>query len=116
MRPLSAIGELTTRAEVQRQVWQPWLVGNCSDADYTTFMTLPPYHRDLDIVAVAPDGSIVSYVNGWFDSLNHIGDIGHLGALEAYRNKGLTRAVIQVCLQNMRDYGMGSGRSLHWYQ
>jgi hypothetical protein len=28
----------------------------------------------------------------------------------------LTRAVIQVCLQNMRDYGMGSGRSLHWYQ
>jgi mycothiol synthase len=106
VRPLSATGELTTRAEVQRQVWQPWSVGICSDADYAYFMTLPPFHRDLDIVAVAPDGSIVSYVNGWIDPLNHVGDIGPLGALEGYRNQGLTRAVIQVCLQTMRGYGM----------
>jgi len=106
VRPLAETGELSSRADVQRQVWHPWSVGILSDADYAYYMTLPPYHRDLDIVAVAPDGTIVSYVNGWIDPVNHIGDIGPLGALEAYRNLGLTRAVIQVCLQNMRTYGM----------
>lgn len=106
VRPLSETGELSTRTDAQRQVWSPWSVGNLSDADYATFMTLPPYHRELDIVAVSPIGAIVSYVNGWIDPLNHIGDIGPLGALEGYRNLGLTRAVIQVCLKNMRGYGM----------
>jgi len=106
VRPLAETGEIATRADVQRQVWHPWSVGILSDADYAYYMTLPPYHRDLDIVAIAPDGTVVSYVNGWIDPLNHIGDIGPLGALEGYRNQGLTRAVIQVCLQNMRSYGM----------
>ena len=46
------------------------------DDDYATFTQLPGYHRDLDVVAVTPDGVIAAYVNGWIDPVNRIGDFG----------------------------------------
>jgi len=98
--------EIPNRAEAQREVWQPWTVGNVSDDDYACFMRLPGYHRDLDIVAVAPDGVIAAYVNGWIDPVNRIGDFGPVGARPAYRRQGLTRAVLLEGLRRMQAYGM----------
>jgi ribosomal protein S18 acetylase RimI-like enzyme len=106
VREFAGLSELANRASIQREVWQPWTVGNVSDKDYACFMQLPNYRRDLDIVTVAPDGTIAAYVNGWIDPVNKIGDLGPLGALEAYRNRGLTRAAIYECLRRMRTYGM----------
>lgn len=99
-------GEITNRAEAQREVWHPWTVGNVSDDDYAYFMRLPGYHRDLDVVAVAPDGVIAAYVNGWIDTLNQIGDFGPVGARLAHRRQGLTRAVLLECLRRMKLRGM----------
>jgi mycothiol synthase len=101
-----AAGELSDRAAVQRDVWLPWTVGNISDDDYACFMQLPGYHRDLDIVAVAPDGVIAAYVNGWIDPVNRIGDFGPVGARPAYRRQGLTRAVLLEGLRRMKAHGM----------
>lgn len=98
--------EISRRAAAQREVWRPWTVGNVSDEDYARFMHLPGYHRELDIVAVAPDGVIAAYANGWLDHLNHIGDFGPVGALPAYRRMGLTRAVLLQGMRRMRDDGM----------
>ena len=98
--------ELSNRAEAQREVWRPWTVGNVSDADYAYLMRLPGYHRDLDIVAVAPDGVIAAYVNGWVDSVNRIGDFGPVGARPGYRRRGYTRLVLLECLRRMQAYGM----------
>jgi mycothiol synthase len=98
--------EIPNRAVAQRDVWQPWTVGNVTDDDYTAFMRLPGYHRDLDIVAVAPDGAIAAYVNGWIDPVNRIGDFGPVGARPAYRRQGLTRAVLLEGLRRMRARGM----------
>lgn len=94
------------RAAIQREVWHPWSVGDLSDADYELMMQLPGYQRELDIVAVAPGGQIVSYVNGWNDPLNKVGDLGPLGAHPDYRRQGLTRAVIYECLRAMQAQGM----------
>jgi ribosomal protein S18 acetylase RimI-like enzyme len=94
VREISETGEITNRASVQREVWHPWTVGNVSDDDYVRFMQLPGYHRDLDIVSVAPNGIIAAYVNGWID------------ALEAYRGQGLTRAALLDGLHRMKAYGM----------
>ena len=60
-----------------------------SKDDYARLMRLPGYERDLDVVAVAPDGVIAAYVNGWTDPLNRIGDFGPVGARPAYRRQGL---------------------------
>ena len=106
IRAVAEVGELPSRAEAQRTVWHPWTVGDISDEDYASLMRLPGYHRDLDVVAVAPDGVIASYVNGWIDPINQIGDFGPLGALPAYRRQGLTRAVLLEALRRMKAHGM----------
>jgi GNAT superfamily N-acetyltransferase len=58
-------GEIAERAAAHREVWQPWTVGNVSNEAYAQFMRLPGFEQELDIVAVAPDGVIAAYVNGW---------------------------------------------------
>ena len=101
-----AADEIPNRAAGQRDVWLPWTVGEVSDDDYAYFMRLPGYHRDLDIVAVAPDGVIAAYVNGWIDPVNRIGDFGPVGAIPEYRRRGLTRAVLLEGLCRMKAHGM----------
>lgn len=98
--------EISDRAAAQREVWQPWTVGDVSDEEYARFMRLPGYHRDLDIVSVTPEGVIAAYVNGWIDPLNCIGDFGPVGARQTYRRQGLTRAALLEGLRRMQAYGM----------
>lgn len=107
VRALAAEGELSNRAAAHRQVWQPWTVGNVSDDDYATFMRLPSYDRELDVVAIAPDGVIAAYVNGWVDPVNRVGDFGPVGARTEYRRQGLTKAVLLECMQRMQRRGVG---------
>lgn len=101
-----SLAEIENRAEAQREVWQPWTVGNISPENYANLMTLPGYYRDLDVVAIAPDGAIAAYVNGWIDPINQIGDFGPVGARPAYRRLGLTRAVLLECMRRMQRRGM----------
>ena len=97
-----------TSAGSQREVWQPWSVGDVGDDDYALLMRLPGYDRELDMVAVAPDGAIAAYVNGWLDPVNRIGDFGPVGARPAYRRRGLTRAVLREGSRRMRARGDGT--------
>ena len=73
---------------------QPYTVGDVTDDQYAALMDLPGYRQDLDVVAIAPDGTIAAYVNCWLDPVNGIGDLGPVGARPAYRRQGLTRAVL----------------------
>jgi len=98
--------DLSSRAAAQREVWKPWTVGNVTDENYTRLMQLPGYHRDLDVVAVMSDGIIAAYANGWVDFVNKIGDFGPVGARPAYRQRGLTRAVLLEGMRRMQAYGM----------
>ncbi len=106
VRAFSGGSEIKTRADAQRQVWQPWSVGEVHDEDYALLTRLPGYNPELDIVTVAPDGTVATYVNGWPDPLNKIGDFGPVGALKAYRRQGLTRAALYECMRRMKDHGM----------
>lgn len=106
IRSVAEQGELANRAEAQRDVWRPWSVGNLKDEDYAIMMRLPGYDRELDVVAVASDGTIAAYVNGWNDDLNKIGDFGPLGTRPAYRRMGLMHAVLLECLRRMQSHGM----------
>jgi hypothetical protein len=59
VRAVAEAGDVADRAAAQREVWQPWSVGKVSKDDYARLMRLPGYERDLDVVAVAPDGVIL---------------------------------------------------------
>jgi mycothiol synthase len=104
VRAVAEFGETDQRADVEREVWQPYI--NISGADYARLMRLPGYRRDLDVIAIAAEGVIAAYVNGWIDTVNQIGDFGPVGAREAHRRRGLTRAVLAEDLRRMRALGM----------
>jgi mycothiol synthase len=106
VREVVGVSEISNRATAQREVWHPWTVGNVSGDDYARLMRLPGYHRELDVVAVAPDGIIAAYVNCWIDPVNRIGDFGPVGARPAYRRQGLTRAVLLEGLRRLKARGM----------
>jgi ribosomal protein S18 acetylase RimI-like enzyme len=106
LRSLAETGEINARAAAHRQVWLPWTDGEVSDADYERFSRLPAFSPDLDVFAVAPDGTVAAFVNGWIDPLNHIGELGSVGAVPGHRQKGLTRAVLLECLRRMQKLGM----------
>lgn len=106
VRALAGPDEIPLRAAAHRAVWLPWSDGEVSDADYARMMALPGYERDLDVVAVAPDGLIASTVVGWLDPVNRVGCFGQVGALPAYRRRGLTRAAMLECLRRMQAHGM----------
>jgi ribosomal protein S18 acetylase RimI-like enzyme len=106
IRSVAEQGDLANRAEAQRDVWRPWSVGILKDEDYAMMMLLPGYNRELDVVAVAPDGVMAAYVNGWNDDLNKIGDFGPLGTRPVYRRMGLMHSVLLECLRRMQARGM----------
>jgi hypothetical protein len=76
VRAVSDPDEIPDRAAAHRDVWLPWTDGMLSDHDYARMTKLPGYDPDLDVVAVAPDGRIAAFVNGWLDPENRIGDLG----------------------------------------
>jgi len=106
VRAFAGEDEIEEHAATQREVWQPWSVGNISAEDYALFMRLPCYQRELDVVTVSPQGMIAAYVTGWSDPLNKIGDFGPVGARPAYRRQGLTRAALLESLKRMKAQGM----------
>lgn len=106
IRALSGAEEAPARAAAHREVWLPWTDGDITDDQYVAFMQLPAYQRDLDIVAVAPDGSIAAFANGWNDPLNRIGELGGVGVLPAHRRRGLMRALLLEVLRRMQAQRM----------
>jgi len=78
------------------------MVGNVGAVDHARFMKIPGYHRELDLVAVAPNEVITAYVNGWINQVNKIGDFEPDGALASYSRQGLTRAVLLEGLLRMK--------------
>ena len=106
VRAFAGEAEIEEHAGTQREVWQPWSVGNISAKDYSLFMRLPCYQRELDVVVVSPQGVMAAYVTGWSDPLNKIGDFGPVGARPAFRRRGMTRAALLESLKRMKEQGM----------
>lgn len=106
MRGLAGLYEAEERAAAEQDVWQSYTVGDVTGDQYAALMALPGYRQDLDVVAIAPDGTIAAYVNCWLDPVNGIGDLGPVGARPAYRRRGLTRAVLLEGMRRLQAAGM----------
>ena len=100
VRPVEP-GDLSARAGLHRAVWTPAL----TDEIFAAISARWPYRRELDWVAVAPDGQLVSYVLGWYDDVNRVGEFEPVGTLPQYRRRGLSRAVGISLLHAFRDAG-----------
>lgn len=72
---------------------------------YRNIQTAPLYRRDLDIVAVAPDGAIAAFCTAWLDDVTRSGYFEPLATVPAHRRRGLGRAVMTEALRRLKRMG-----------
>ncbi len=69
-------------------------------------MRSPVYVPERDLIAVAPDGTIASFMIWWADSRSGVGQIEPFGTHPAYQRQGVGRALMYHGLREMRAAGM----------
>lgn len=72
---------------------------------YRNIQSAPLYRRDLDIVAIAPDGAIAAFCTAWFDDVTRSGYFEPLATVPAHRRRGLARAVMAEGLRRLTRLG-----------
>ena len=73
--------------------------------EYQTFRLAPCFHRDLDLVAVAPDGSFAPYVGVPYDKADPHGIFEPVCTHPDYRRKGLAQTLIHEGLLRLKALG-----------
>jgi GNAT superfamily N-acetyltransferase len=82
-----------------------WPGSSLTTRDRVALMQRWPYDPAFDLVAVADDGTLLSYVVGWLAPGGTTGQFEPVGTLPQWRRRGLARAVGRQVLQAFRDAG-----------
>jgi mycothiol synthase len=65
---------------------------------------MPQYQPELDIVVVAPDGSLAGFCVGWLNWERHTGQVEPLGVHPSFHHLGIGRALLFEALRRFRAY------------
>jgi GNAT superfamily N-acetyltransferase len=119
VRPMGDGAELLERCYTSGLAFHPDepAIAHENRADVTWYRNIqraPLYRRDLDIVAVAPDGAVASFATIWFDDVTLTAACEPVATSPVHQKKGLARACIHEGLRRARDMGatmafVGSG-------
>jgi GNAT superfamily N-acetyltransferase len=107
IRSLGSLDELPARS------WASWRGFHPDSPDedyegwewYLNIQRCPLYRRDLDIVAVAPDGKIVSFATLWYDDVTRSAYIEPVATVPEHLRRGLARATITEGLRRLQQLG-----------
>ncbi|HVB60467.1 MAG TPA: GNAT family N-acetyltransferase [Ktedonobacteraceae bacterium] len=105
VRHVAGEREFEERVAIHRDVWHPSRV---TLQAYQRLRTIPGYTPELDIVAVAPDGTFASYCICWLDPLNRCGEFEPVGTRAAFRGYGIGKAVMLEGLRRLQTSGATS--------
>jgi mycothiol synthase len=72
---------------------------------YHNIQTAPLYRRDLDLVAVAPDGSIAAFCTAWLDDVTRSAYFEPVAAVPAHQQRGLGKALLTEGLRRLQRMG-----------
>jgi mycothiol synthase len=107
VRALGDTDELPSRS------WASWKAFHPDDPDdnyedwawYLNIQRCPLYRRDLDTVAVAPEGEIVAFTTAWYDDVTRSAYFEPVGTMPAYQRRGLARAIMSEGLRRLQRLG-----------
>jgi predicted N-acetyltransferase YhbS len=104
-----AARELLRRAMVanglRERSWHVARENRDNPAWYHHIQAAPLYRRDLDIVAVAGDGSVAAFRTAWFDDVSRTAYLEPVATVARHRRRGLARAVILEALHRLQAMG-----------
>lgn len=72
---------------------------------YYQLQSAPLYRRDLDIVAVAEDGSIASFCTIWFDDVTRTACFEPVATVPSHQRRGLARAMMVEGMHRLKHMG-----------
>ena len=72
---------------------------------YRNIQNAPLYRRDLDLVAIAPDGSVAAFCTIWFDDVTRTGSFEPVATVPAQQRRGLGKAVMTEGLRRLQRLG-----------
>jgi ribosomal protein S18 acetylase RimI-like enzyme len=103
--------DLILRVEVHRAAFSP---SRMSLEKYRILTGFPAYHRDLDLVAVAPDGSFAAFALLWLDEANRAATFEPIGTHPNHRRLGLARALINEGCRRLHDMNIKVVHTQSW--
>ena len=106
VRAIAGDHEVGQRSAAHREAFQSARV---TDEQYHRLRGLPEYQADLDLVAVAADGTVAAFCLVWLDPVNRVGMFEPVGTRPAFQRQGLAQAVLAEGLRRMRAQGMAHG-------
>ena len=72
---------------------------------YRHIQSAPLYRRDLDLVVIAPDGSVASFCTIWFDDVSRTAYFEPVATVPAHRQRGLGKAMMIEGLHSLKQMG-----------
>jgi mycothiol synthase len=107
LRPLGDVEELPARS------WLSWRAFHPDEPDedyegwewYRNVQRAPLYRRDLDLVAVAPDGELAAFCTIWFDDVTRTGSFEPVGTAPEHQRHGLGKALMLEGLRRLKWLG-----------
>ncbi|HSN73470.1 MAG TPA: GNAT family N-acetyltransferase [Anaerolineae bacterium] len=107
---LRALGD---ESELPARSWLSWKAFHPDQPDesyegwewYRNVQRAPLYRRDLDLVAVAPDGELAAFCTLWFDDVTRTAAFEPVGTHPAHQRRGLGRTLMAEGLRRVRDLG-----------
>jgi mycothiol synthase len=108
-----SVRSLGYEAELPARSWASWRGFHPDEPDdryggwqwYPNIQRQPLYRRDLDIVAVAPDGTIAAFCTLWFDDVTRSGYFEPVATVPEQQRKGLARAVMTEAMRRIQSLG-----------
>jgi GNAT superfamily N-acetyltransferase len=100
-------------SELPARSWASWKAFHPDEPDnhyqgwewYRNVQRVPLYRRDLDIVAVTPEGAIAAFCTAWFDDVTRTVVFEPVGTQPAHQRRGLGKAVMAEGLRRAQRLG-----------
>lgn len=107
---IRALGDMD---EHPARSWVSWKAFHPDEPDenyqgwtwYRNVQRAPLYRRDLDLVAVAPNGEHAAFCTLWFDDVTRTAAFEPVGTHPAHQHRGLGKAIMAEGLRRVRDLG-----------
>jgi ribosomal protein S18 acetylase RimI-like enzyme len=101
IRTMNGEDDVHARVEAHCDAFTP---SRMTIARYRAVVHAPAYRPDLDLIAVAADGTVAAFCTLWFDPINRVGEIEPLGCRAAHRRRGLAHALVLEGLRRLQGY------------
>jgi mycothiol synthase len=102
-----------TLEEIPSRSWASWRAFHPDEPDedyqghewYWSLTKAPMYRRDLDLVAIAENGSVAAFVTVWYDDVTRSGYFEPVGTMPEHQRKGLCTALLYEGMRRLKERG-----------